>query len=156
LRGTDFGRGSGLGLQLLLRGVYDVRLSSVRWELLMHFTEGQVLWSLEDTARTQGGYDLNGEWVSSGFQVVDTRWSVWTVERVTARGAWVQKGRADDTIRGKRMWVGVHTKKVAETKERALDNARSKRAYHVIMCRKRLDTAELRLRALERLKLEET
>lgn len=122
----------------------------------MGFTEGQVLWSLEDTVRTAGGPDLNGEWVSSGFQIVDIRWCVWTVERVTPRGAWIQAGLAGDTLRGTRMWVGFHTRKVAPTKEKAHDNACSKRAYHVVMCRKRLDTAELRLRALETTKIKET
>jgi hypothetical protein len=113
------------------------------------FKVGQVLWSLEDKVLTMGHISDTGEWESSGYTRVDTRWVAWTVESVTPKGAWVQEGLATDTLRGTRMWVAYNTHKVATTKQRAKDHAVSKRAYHTRMCRERLASAEHRLHVIQ-------
>ena len=117
------------------------------------YTVGQVLWSLVDMPRTMGGIDMEGEWVSAGYIRVDMRWVVWTVERVTPKGAWVRAGREGDTLRGNAMWVANNTRKVSATREQAKAFAVQKRTYHVRMCTKRLEHAQTRLAALQSLKV---
>jgi hypothetical protein len=119
------------------------------------YTVGQVLWSLVDMPRTMGGIDMEGEWVSAGYIRVDMRWVVWTVERVTPKGAWVRAGREGDTLRGNAMWVANNTRKVAATRQEAKDFALVKRAYHARMCAERLEHAQTRLAALQALRVEE-
>jgi hypothetical protein len=96
-----------------------------------------------------GSIDMEGEWVSAGYICVDMRWVVWTVERVTPKGAWVRAGREGDTLRGNAMWVANNTRKVAATRQAAKDFALVKRAYHARMCAERLEKAQTRLEALK-------
>ena len=117
------------------------------------YTVGHVLWSLVDKPRTMGTIDMEGEWVSAGYIRVDMRWVMWTVERVTPKGAWVYRGREGDTLRGETMWVANNTRKVAATRQEAKDFALVKRAYHARMCAERLEHAQTRLAALQALKV---
>jgi hypothetical protein len=119
------------------------------------YTVGQALWSLVDMPLTMGSIDMEGEWVSAGYIRVDMRWVVWTVERVTPKGAWVRAGREGDTLRGNAMWVANNTRKVAATRQAAKDFALVKRAYHARMCAERLEQAQTRLAALQALRVEE-
>lgn len=113
------------------------------------FALGQVLWSVEDGTRWHSsGYDMNGE-PNGSYPVSYADWKLWTVVKLTPRGAWAIDAPEGATIYSERIWVGTSSKRVADTKERAQALAIRRRSYHIRMCRQRLELAEQRLRLLK-------
>lgn len=116
----------------------------------MTFTQGQRLYRVLDEAEANGYCDEFGELHGTTGVTIKVMLIVYTVERVTSKGAWVCQGKAGDGIRGLDRWVSDATPFVQETSQAALADARRRRRYHVKMCKQRLELAERQLVQLER------
>jgi hypothetical protein len=112
------------------------------------FTVGQELYRLVDETRASGGYNMHGEWEPSPFgPAIVIRWEIWVVRRLTPKGAWISMG--NPAFQSMEEWVGKSSRKFFPTRMEAKAGAIQRRSWNIKMMKKRLLTAERRLRQIE-------
>ena len=112
---------------------------------------GDIMWSVVDSAHELPAIVFVGQTHAPSFSGTAS-YQQWWVVRLTPKGWWVQDQPPAPHIMGCRVWVDEHSRRIAPTKERALELARRRRSTHVRMCEMRLAQARARLEALERLR----
>ncbi len=116
----------------------------------MKYTEGQQLYRVEDRVTTSGYYDYDGDYICTGHKYIDVVLIVFTVDKVTPKGAWISIGLPEHVLRGDRRWVSHETRRVQTSKLAALNDARRRRAYHLGKTEERLELVKRRLAELEK------